>query len=358
MMSKDWSYSDDRKRIIIEPPTRTKKITGHRFPSVLGLNKYQTPFGAWCEITGMATIPFETNKYVEAGKAIEPKQIAYAKQFFPNIMSIEEYYGNSFSEYQYNNFKDLGRIFDGVRDLVSTKNDRKTIAMVGECKTSSKPQDWDNNNVPIDYLCQGMLYAYLDKLNDILFIASFLQPIDYNHPELFNVNATNTRFVVKKLNDCYLQLPTGEYGTIELAINYCEDWWEKHIKTGVSPEFDEELDKEYLDILRRNKPINDSDLDELVPQAIQLIDDIGLIKEQTGLSQKEKDLKTIEKAIKIIMTDKEYDFFGGYKLNRKTKQMFDEKRFASEQPNMYESYCVEQTEIKLTKDFKKEGEMD
>ena len=173
-----WRYNEERTRIIIEPPKRTKKITGHRFPSILGLNKYQTPFGAWAEITGLATLPFEDNKFTLAGKAIEPKQIEYAKSKFPNVKSIEEYYGNNFAEYRYSNFKDLGRIFDGVRDFVSTKNDGTTITMVGECKTSSKPQDWVDNNVPIDYLCQGMLYAYLDKLDRILYVASFLQPMN------------------------------------------------------------------------------------------------------------------------------------------------------------------------------------
>lgn len=352
----EWSYSDDRKHIIIAPPKRTKKITGHRFSSVLGLNKYQTPFGAWCEITGLVRLPFEDNKFTIAGKTIEPKQIDYVRNKFPNIKSCEEYYGNNFKEYQYSNFKDLGLIFDGVRDFVSTKNDGLTITMVGECKTSSKPQDWENNNVPIDYLCQGMLYSYLDKLDKILYITSFLQPMDYNDPTKYVVSEENTKLTVKKLNECYLPLPTGEYGTIELAIDYCEDWWKTYVEGGISPEFDEVLDKEYLDIIRKSKPSNDTTLDTLCLEGLNLAKRIADLKVSSGLSALEKDLKLIEASIKQTLMDKNLDACGKYKLSRKVDMVFDEDKFAKEHQNVYDKYCVEKVSYKLSKDLKEEDE--
>lgn len=350
----EWKYTEDRKRIQIEPPKRTKKITGHRFPSVLGFNKYQTPFGAWCEITGAANLPFETNKFMEAGKAIEPKQINYARQKFPNILSAEEYYGANWKEYQYSNFKDLGRVFDGVRDFVSVKNDGVTIAMVGECKTSSKPQDWEGNNVPIDYLCQGMLYAYLDKLDKILYVTSFLQPMDYNHPENYVVTPENTKYTVKKLNECYLPLPTGEYGTIELAIDYCEDWWKTHVEGGISPEFDEELDKEYLSILRKNQPIHDTELSELCDNGIFIVREIERLSTECGIKKLEKDLKVIEKSIKEAMISGNLDMVGRYKLKRTTKQKFNEELFAEQNEKLYNKYLEETISYTLSKDMKEE----
>ena len=352
----EWSYSDNRKQIIIAPPKRTKKITGHRFSSVLGLNKYQTPFGAWCEITGLVRLPFEDNKFTIAGKTIEPKQIDYVRGKFPNIKSCEEYYGNSFKEYQYSNFKDLGLIFDGVRDFVSTKNDGITIAMVGECKTSSKPQEWENNNVPIDYLCQGMLYAYLDKLDKILYVTSFLQPMDYNDPTKYVVSEENTKLTVKKLNECYLPLPTGEYCTVDIAIEYCGEWWEKYVEGGISPEFDEVLDKEYLDIIRKSKPSNDTSLDTLCLEGINLAKKIAELKVSSGLSALEKDLKLIEASIKQTLMDKNLDSCGKYKLSRKVDMVFDEDAFAKEHQNVYNKYCIEKVSYKLSKDLKEEDE--
>lgn len=349
-----WKYSEDRKRIIIDPPKRTKKITGHRFPSVLQLNKYQTPFGAWAEITGLVTLPFEDNKFTLAGKAIEPKQIEYAKGKFPNVKSIEEYYGNNFAEYRYSNFKDLGRIFDGVRDFVSTKNDGVTITMVGECKTSSKPQDWVDNNVPIDYLCQGMLYAYLDKLDRILYVASFLQPMDYNNPELYEVTDENTKLTVKKLNECFLPLPTGEYGTIELAIEYCEEWWKDYVESGISPEFDEVKDKEYLDIIRKSKPTNDALLDEVCDEAVKLAREIKDLKISSGLDAKEKELKVLETNIKEVMMGSNLDNCGSYTLVRKEDLKFNELKFAQEQTKLYNSYCEPKVSYTLNKNLKED----
>lgn len=367
----EWQYNEKRTRIIVSPPKRTKKITGHRFSSVLGLNKYQTPFGAWCEITGLVKLPFEDNKFTIAGKTIEPKQIEYAKQKFPNIKSCEEYYGNSFPEYQYSNFKDLGRIFDGVRDFVSTKSDGISIVMDGECKTSSKPQDWANNQVPIDYLCQGMLYAYLDKLDRILYVASFLQPMDYNNPENYVVTEENTIFVVKKLKDCYIPMPHYvpstsdefkgdwttqdiQYGGVQDAIDYCEDWWATYVETGISPEFDETLDKEYLDIIRKSKPSNDNELEDICSQAIALVKEIELLKVSSGINGKEKELKVLEKCIKEKMIETDLYSCNGYELKESKKEKFNEKRFAEEQEKLYNKYLEEEVTYRLTKKVEEE----
>ena len=158
----NWCYSDDRKHISIDEPKTTLRITGHRISSILGLNKYQTSFGAWCDITKLVKLPFEDSKYTIFGKAVEPKLIDYVRNVYPNVMSIEEYYGNVFDEYRYNNFKDDSKIFGGVIDAVATRDDKKTIAMICECKTSSHPDQWKDNNVPVDYLLQGALYSYLN----------------------------------------------------------------------------------------------------------------------------------------------------------------------------------------------------
>jgi len=351
----EWQYNEDKTRIVIEPPKRTKKITGHRFPSVLGQNKYQTPFGAWCEITGLVKLPFEDNKYTIAGKTIEPKQIDYAKQKFPNIMSCEEYYGNSFSEYQYSNYKDMGGIFDGVRDFVSTKNDRKTIVMVGECKTSSHPEQWENNSVPTDYLLQGMLYAHLDKLDKVLFVASFLDNMDYNNPENYVVSPNNTKFVVKKMNDVFIQMPSDspmQYGGIQDCINYCENWWETYVATGISPAFDEVKDKEYLDIIRASKPTNDNDLLDVCKEAITIAKEIKELEVSSGIAEKEKQLKILETAIKEKMIAENITNCDLYTLKLTKKIKLDEKKLQELNKKLYDECCTETESYTLTKKLK------
>lgn len=265
----EWTYSEDRKNIVINPPKQRLRITGHRISSILGLNKYQTPFGAWAEITKLVKLPFEDSKYTLFGKAVEPKLIDYVRNVYPNVMSIEEYYGNVFEEYQYNNFKDDSDVFGGVIDAVATRDDKKTIAMICECKTSSKPQEWKDNNVPIDYLLQGALYSYLKGLDRVLFICTFPKDIDYANPENYVVDETNTTMVLKRLSDILIPID-GEYKNIEQIMEYGQEWWDKYIESGISPEFDETKDKQYLDIIRASKPCEDNDLEDVCTSAIEL----------------------------------------------------------------------------------------
>lgn len=359
-MAKEWKYSDDRKRIILtEPPKQKLRITGHRFASVLGLNQYQSPFGSWCEITKLVKLPFEDNKYTIAGKTIEPKLINVVREKFPNCMSIEEYYGNNIEKYRWNNFVDDSNIFGGVMDAVATKNDLKTILAVVECKTSSKPYLWENNQVPIEYLLQGCEYSYLKKLDRVIFICAFLQEADYNHPEKFVPTEENTILVVKKIKDVRIEMPNGDLISFEEAIAYCEDWWHKYIETGISPEFDEELDKEYLDIIRTSKPQNDNDLDNLCISAKLLEDEINDIIDKNELDKKQKELKTLKDGIKEKMMDMLSNgetnvSYRQYKITGTISNKFDDKKFKKEHPKAYEQYLKQTITYKLLEN--KEGE--
>ena len=63
--------------VSITPPKKPKKVTGTRFASVLDLNRWSSPFEAWCAITRTYEEPFEDTIYTIAGKTIEPKQADY-----------------------------------------------------------------------------------------------------------------------------------------------------------------------------------------------------------------------------------------------------------------------------------------
>lgn len=353
-MAKDWSYGENNKNIILpEPPKQRLRITGHRMASVLGVNPYQSAFGAWVEITKLVKLPFEDNKYTIAGKAIEPKLIKLVQKKFPNTMSIEEYYGNNFKDYQYNNFVKDSNIFGGVMDAVCTEDDMTTLTAIIECKTSSKPQEWTNNSVPVSYLLQGAEYCYLKGIDRIVFVCAFLKDEDYNHPEKFKPTKDNTIIVVKKLKDIIIDV-NGKLMTFDEIIKYCEDWWNKYIETGISPEFDEKLDKEYLDIIRTSKPQNDNDLEDLYKSAKLLQKEIEEIRANAELDKKEKELKTIESAIKekmmSMLSEGETKMtYGTYKLTGSVSNKFDEKTFKAEHPKTYDKYLKESITYKLLK---------
>ena len=354
-MAKSWNYDDSKKKIIIEPPKQRLRITGHRMASVLGLNKYQSKFGAWAEITKLVRLPFEDNKYTLAGKAIEPKLIKYISNILPNTMSIEEYYGNNIERYRWNNFIDDSDIFGGIIDAVSTLNDKKTITAIVECKTSSKPQEWVNGNVPIEYLLQGAEYAKLKGLDRIVFICAFLQEEDYNHPEEFVPTDKNTIITIKKLSDIIVEID-GVLCNIDDVFRICEDWWHNHIDTGVSPEFDEKLDKEYLKIIRATDATKDSELEEVCKQAIAIARDIANLKEDVGINSLEKELKALETSIKNKMIEDDISNCGDYKLSKSIKTKFNEKLFAEENEKLYNKYVETTESYTLTKNKKKNEE--
>lgn len=369
----NWKYNENRTRIILDTPPKQKlRISGHRIAAILEKDPWKTPFMCWCEITKLVKIPFEETKYTKFGKVVESQLIEYVGKRFPNIMSVEQYYGNIFDDYRYNNFKDISNIFGGVMDAVSTKSDEKTITMVCECKTSSHPEQWTpNGNIPLPYYFQGALYSYLCGLDKVLFVCTFPKDIDYAKPENYEVTDENTILVVKKLKDLFIEMPHTKpsisdeykgdwttndviYGGIEDCIKYCENWWETFIETGISPEFDEKLDKDYLDIIRSSKPSNDNDLSTLCLEGIRLAREINELKVTSGLSVKEKELKTIEKAIKEVMLNSNLDCCEGYTLKRNSKQVFDEERFAKEHPKSYEGYLIDKVEVKLSKNIKED----
>lgn len=347
-MAKSWNYNEDRTGIVIDPPTQRLRITGHRLSSVLGLNKWQSPFGAWAEITKLVKLSFEDTKYTIFGKKVEPKLIKYVGERFPNVVSIEDYYGILFKEYEFNNFKDISNIFGGVIDAVSTKEDKKTITMICECKTSSNPQDWRDNNVPVDYLLQGALYSYLMGLDRVLFVCTFPKELDYAHPEEYEVNDENTILVVKKLEDMVFDI-NGEYLNIQDCMKRAEEWWNTYIETGISPKFDEKKDKEYLDIIRATDAVKDSSLSEICLQAFKLNQEIKALKISSGIDEKEKELKLLEDSIKKEMMDKDLSQCENYKLSPKVSYKFNEDAFKSKHEDLYKEYLEEKTSYTLTK---------
>lgn len=352
----EWKYSDDKKKIVLDKePYQKLLISGHRLGNILGLNPYSSEFQSWCEITKIVKKPFEETKYTIFGKTVEPMLIEYIGKMYPNVVSIEDYYGNVFDDYRYNNFKDESKIFSGVIDAVSTRNDGKTISAIIECKSSSHPEKWANNKIPPEYEVQGALYAYLKGLDRVVFICTFPQEIDYAHPENYVVTEENTKIVIRRLKDILIPI-NGQYMNIEEIIQYAEAWWEKYVVGHESPEFDETADKEYLSIIRASKPCEDNDLVDVCMEAVNLAKEIKELEVSSGLKAKQDLLKTLESSIKETMIEQKITNAGQYKLKENKKIVFDEKTFAKENEKLYNKYTEEKISYTLSKNMKEEEE--
>lgn len=350
----EWKYSDDNKHIVLEKePSKFKYLTGTRLAGILGLNPYTTPFQIWCECTRLVTPPYEETIYTKAGKIIEPLQREYVSKKFPNIVSPEDYFGNIFEQVRWNFFNEKDKPFAGCWDAVATKDNGKDILMVVEFKTASDARKWDNNQIPIYYELQGALYAKLLGLDRVLFVASFLDKMDYAHPEQFVPSEDNTIMIVRKLGEIVIEL-NGEYLKIDDVLEKAKEIWDSNIKTGISLPFDEKKDKEYLDIIRSSKPINDNSLEDLCDRAKELTQEIEQLKQDSGLASKEKELKILEDSIKQGLMDALQDgetkaSCKQYKLSGAVSQKFNEKLFKEKYPKKYEEFLEEKTTFRLSK---------
>ena len=273
--------------IIVDPPKKPKKITGTRFATVLGLNPWSTPFEIWCAVTKTYEKPFEDTIYTIAGKTIEPKQAEYMKKAYAmtNLVTPTDIYGEDYFKKTWGDFFRDVDIFGGLWDYLLYEDGKPTTVL--EMKTTKRSEDWANG-VPEYYALQAALYAYLLGVDDVIMVCSFLEAKDYEHPENFVPSASNTIALDFKVSE--------RYPDFSEKIAWVTNWWNAHVTTGVSPEFDEKKDAEILKALRTNNLTPDTDMDALIAEAETLKAEVD--KATAALADKEKRLKEIGEIIK------------------------------------------------------------
>lgn len=272
-------------RIQIAPPKKTKKITGTRFATILGLNPWSTAFEMWCAITKTYEKPFEDTIYTIAGKTIEPKQAAYMKKSYAmDIITPTDIWGRITSIR-------LGVISSPTAPprryvgLSLSGEDGKVDAVL-EMKTTKRAEDWEND-VPEYYALQAALYAYLLGVDDVIMVASFLEENDYEDPKKFKPSAKNTITVEFKVSSVTRTSPRRWLGSRSGG---------KIMLIRAFPEYDEKKDAEILTALRTNTLTPETDIEALVAEAESLKKELDEVAASTA--EKEKRLKTINDIIK------------------------------------------------------------
>lgn len=321
-----------------ELPKKFKKLTATRFATVMGLNAWATPFSAWCEITKTWEKPFEDTVYTIAGKTIEPKVIKYLNDvMFMDIKDPTDVYGADYFRKTWGDFfpdrKELGGMWDAIGD-----------DFVVEIKTTKRAEDW-KIDVPIYYKLQACLYAYLLGFDNVIVTVSFLKDDDYNNPDKFKPNYTNTKIYEFKLSEAF---PTFEESYVKPALEF----WKNHVESGISPDFDEKKDAEILKDLRKNtvEP-SDKDITKLIKEADKLKESID--KAESKLEVKKKRLKELDDTIKDYMFtqfregDKKVEIGGNkytWTLTKSTRNTLDSTTLKKDLPDVYSKY-VKQSEV-------------
>lgn len=277
----------EENRLQITPPKRTKKVTGTRFATILGLNPWATDFEIWCAITKTFELPFEDTIYTVAGKTIEPKQAEYMKKSYGmELISPTDRYGEDYFNKTWGDFFPNNPHLGGMWDYLGVDEEGK-VDTVLEMKTTKRIEDWQDD-VPEYYALQAALYAYLLGIDNVIMVASFLEEKDYNDPVKFVPNIENTITVEFKVSE--------RYPDFAKKIQYVEEWWEKHIDTGISPAFDEKKDAEILKALRTHNLTPDTDIKALITEAEGLKSEVD--KATAAIADKEKRLKEVNDIIK------------------------------------------------------------
>lgn len=248
--------SDDYKK---KMSSRFKKITGSRFCSVLGFNEMTSPFKTWCM---MVDIYRETmdQMLADAGNIIEPKIREWVENKFGSKYKVYNPFEVGFDVFKEN------KVFGGIPDgepLINNKIDYSKNGIL-EIKTTSidsflykkidhvfvlqkdeqnhpiikskntKKEKWFDSNgnivVPQEYKFQLGLYCYLRNINKGLFAVCFLQTEDYINPSKCNVNNREIQVI-----DFSVDL-----NEFKQYIEQAENWYNKYVLSGISPEMNEE----------------------------------------------------------------------------------------------------------------------
>ena len=274
--------------IEVTPPKKPKKITATRFATILGLNPWSTPFEVWCEITKTYQKPFEDTIYTIAGKTIEPKQIDYMRSSYGmyNLKTPTDIYGADYFKKTWGDFFGHIPVLGGMWDSLLHDENGKPEAVL-EFKTTKRAEDWAQD-VPEYYALQAALYAYLLGVDDVIMVASFLEPKDYEQPEEFTPSASNTITVEFKVSERY-----PNFGWMVAQAN---TWWQNHVVTGISPDYDEKKDAEILKALRTKHLPSDTNINALIAEAEQLKAELEPV--YASVADKEKRLKSVTEQIK------------------------------------------------------------
>ena len=286
--------------IQVEPPKKPKKISGTYFPTVLGFDPWKTPFEAWCKNTRTWESPFEGNKYTNAGEIIEPKVFDFLRTsmgFGDRVLTPTDVYGKDYFKKTWGDFFPKSTVFSGMWDAL-VKDENGNIEYVVEIKTvqvdgrsGSLEDRWKDGEAPHYQALQASLYAHLLGVDKVLMVAVALEDKkgDYEHPEQVVPSYANGNVYIDEFR------VSERYPNFDMYIEKATAWWNAHVLTGISPEFDEKKDAEILKALRTNS-VDTSDISELLRKAEQLKNEIETV--MATLDDKQKELKAILEQIK------------------------------------------------------------
>ena len=237
--------------------------------------------------------------------------------YMKDLVTPAEMFGENYFEKMHGDFFPDVKMYGGMWDYITVDKNNNPQTLL-EMKTTKRSEDW-LEDVPEYYSLQAALYAYLLGIDDVIMVCSFLNDNDYEAPHEYICSADNTIVHSFKISERY-----PDFENVLLKAN---EWWNNHVLTGISPQYDEIKDKEIIKALRTNNVNPNLSMREILYEAEEIKNEI---------SSKEKrlnELTTIIKnyAVKQFDNNKDCVSINGKNYNWVVTKQFSPKSYNTKQ---------------------------
>lgn len=226
---------------------RRKGIGGSDVATILGLNKWKSPYQLWMEKTGQVEIDHSDS---------EPA-------YWGNV--LEEVVAKEFQERTGKKVRRRNQVFEHpLHPFLRANIDRDVVGenAILECKTANAylMKDWEGDEIPMSYLCQ--IQHYMNVLNrQYAYIAVLIG---------------GQKFVWKKVE--------RDQELIDLLTETLVEFWEENVLKGIEPVIDGS--KATTDFIKE-KYADVGDEEITLPAEFDL-----MVEERRQLKKDEKSIKT------------------------------------------------------------------
>lgn len=287
---------------------RKQGIGGSDAGTVLGFNKYKSPFELYLEKIG------EYEEVVD-GDAV----------YFGN--ALEDFVANEFAKRTGKKVRRMNKfLVHPEHEFMNANLDRVVVGekAILECKTASEylREAWEGDEIPASYLCQ---------------VHHYLAVTGYEKAYIAVLVGGN-KFIWKEIE--------RDEEFIEILIEREKDFWENHVLAKVEPPIDGSDAASAL--LKKMYPQDDGTAIMLTKEDETVLDAIEVLSDE--IKQLETQKKEYENQIKLKLESASEAHSPRHKLTFKTviSNRVDSKRLKEEAPDVYEKYTKPSSARRLT----------
>jgi putative phage-type endonuclease len=282
---------------------RTKGIGGSDAATLLGINKYKTPYELWLEKTG----------------EVLPQSATSEAAYFGN--ELEELVAKEFQKRTGKKVRKVNKMFAHTEhNFIIGNIDRKIVGenALLECKTANQYllKNWEGEEIPESYIVQ---------------VQHYLAVTGYEKAYIA-VLVGGQRFLWKEIE--------RDQELIDIIIGREVHFWNYHVLQKIAPELDgSSAAEKYLN--ERFKVSDNEKAVDLSSEEHALIERLNALEE--GKKDFEYQITEIKNKLKFALQDASQGYIKNYVVNWKTikSNRIDSKRLKKEMPDLYSQYTNE-----------------